>query len=92
MCVKPRKDISSYCDPVAIIHDKIGESHYVRIMFTFVDCVVLNETGHPLLDLFQFSRLVISFFPHYWFSESQPTSPTEVSWMTARCSEKISKS
>ena len=76
MCVKPRKDISSYCDPVAIIHDKVGESHYVRILFTFVDCVVLNETGHPLLDLFQFSRLVISFllcrdyyfFPHYWFS------------------------
>ena len=57
MCIKSRKEISSYCDPVAIIHDKIGESHYVRILFfTFVDCVVLNETGHPLLDLFLFYR------------------------------------
>ena len=37
MCVKSRKDISSYFEPVAIIHDKIGEIHFARIQFfTFV--------------------------------------------------------
>ena len=67
---------------------------YVKYCLKIKNCCLKTRTKHRRYVIFSFllCRDYYYFFPHFWFSESQPTSPTDVSWMTVTCSEKISKS